>query len=76
MKSEPKKIFTIYLFDGDKIMVNPSNACSAKHIITICSAIIDDFINRVPESKQINIENDIYEAIINKRDTRHELHVI
>jgi hypothetical protein len=76
MKSEGKKIFTIYLYDGDVIRLEPDNACSAKHVITICSALIDDFINRVPESKQNSIETEIYDAIIRKKDTRHELHML
>jgi hypothetical protein len=68
-----EKILTFYR-SGKNLNLKAENApITYQTVVTMCSAIIEDFIKQIPDSKQIGIEDKIYNDINKVRKFRHML---
>ena len=72
---QTEKILTLYRTGENLNLKAEQVPLTYRTIVTMCSAIIEQFMNRVPDNKQIEIENLIYNDINKLRDTRHLMSV-
>jgi hypothetical protein len=75
MNIEQEKILTLYR-SGEKLNLKAEKVPVTYHtVVSMCSAIIEQFMKQVPDSKQIDLEDKIYNDINRIRDIRHTLSI-
>lgn len=70
-----EKILTIYRYGKNLILKAEKTLITYKTVVTMCSAIIEEFISRIPDDRQTRIEDIIYNDINRVRNFRHILEI-
>jgi TATA-box binding protein (TBP) (component of TFIID and TFIIIB) len=75
MNNNQEKILTLYRSGKNLNLKAEKVPVTYQTVVSMCSAIIEQFIKQVPDSKQIDIENMIYNDINKIRNVRHMLSI-
>ena len=68
-----EKLLTLYRRDKGFYLKSERVPITYKNVVSICSCIIDDFIDRIEDKDQIRIEDKLYKELNQVREIRHML---
>jgi hypothetical protein len=72
---DQEKILTLYR-SGENLNLKAEKVpVTYQTVVSMCSAIIEQFMKQVPDNKQIDLEDKIYNDINRIRDIRHTLSI-